>query len=78
MEENYTRMRNLLIVQLIAPNGQRPGVIQSKQIGEVKRAKFDVTTDGYHRLIATDHKTGDSFNATLCYSQRFIVLYIFF
>ena len=64
-EEDYTRMRDFLIVELIVPNGQRSGIIQGMQIGEVERAKFDVTTDGYHRLIVADHKTGDSLSATL-------------
>ena len=77
-EENYTRMRDFLIVEIIVPNGQRPGIIEGMQIGEVERSKFSITADGYHRLIVADHKTGDNCSATLfLYPEIFRAIDIF-
>ena len=71
-------MRDFLIVEIIIPNGQRPGIIQGMLVGDAKRAKKDITTDGYHGLIVGNHKIGRIASATLfLYPEIFRALNIF-
>ena len=54
----YNRIRDFLIVELIIPNGQRPGVICGMRVDEIERAKTNITSEGLHKLFVSDHKTG--------------------
>ena len=58
VECDYTTMRNFLILELIIPNGQRPGVIHGVTIDEIQEAKTLITPEGYNKLIVAKHKTG--------------------
>ena len=64
-EKDYAKIRNYLIVELIIPNGQRPGTISGMTVDEVILALEDVTPEGYHRIIVSNHKIGHISNATL-------------
>ena len=77
-EADYSMMRDFLIVELLIPNGQRPGVIHGVIVDEIKEAITSVTKEGYHKLIVSNHKTGYVHGATMfIYSQIFSCLTIF-
>ena len=74
----YTLLRDYLIVELIIPNAQRPGIIQGVTIGEAIRVKHDITCEGYHRLMVSSHKTGYVQSATIfIYKEVYRALDIF-
>ena len=78
VECEYSTMRNFLIVELIIPNGQRPGVIHGVTINEIQEAKTSITSEGYNKLIVANHKTGYLQSATLfIYPDIFSCLSIF-
>ena len=57
-QEIYTLIGDYLIVELIIPNAQRPGIIQGVTIDEAIRVKHDIICESYHRLMVSSHKTG--------------------
>ena len=63
--EIYNKLRDYLIVELIIPNAQRPGVIHGMKIKEIQNAKYQITPEGYHLLMVSEHKTGYVQCATL-------------
>ena len=76
--EQYKRFRDFLIPELLIPNAQRSEVIQGVMIEEVKSARIFVTPDGLHRLMVSNHKTGNFQSAALfLYPEVFDGLYLF-
>ena len=76
--EQYKRFRDFFIPELLIPNAQRSGVIQGVMIEEVESAEIFVTPDGLHRLMVSNHKTGNFQSAALfLYPEVFDGLYRF-
>ena len=76
--EEYTRMRDFLITELLIANAQRPGVITGLLRYEVDDAKTNITSEGYHKLAIDNHKTGNVQTATLfVYPEIFLALETF-
>ena len=76
--EEYTKMRDFLIVELIIANAQRPGVITGLLRCEVSDAKTTHTREGYHKLTIENHKTGYAQSATLfVYPEIYLALHTF-
>ena len=70
------RFRDLFIPELLIPNAQRTGVIQGIMIEEVESAEIFVTPDGLHRLMVSNHKTGN-LQTLFLYPEVFDGLYRF-
>ena len=67
-QREYDLMLGHLVLEILIPNGQRPGVIQGLIVEEVINGESDLVS-GYHRLRISDHKTGYIQHATLFLSS---------
>ena len=54
---DFELIRGYFILELVIPNGQRPGIIQGLVIEEVNSAENDIIDD-VNRIVVTEHKTG--------------------
>ena len=76
--QKFESIRNYFIAELIIPNGQRAGIISGIRIEEVENAQNSITSEGYHKIMIADHKTGHLQSATIfVYHEVFVRLYIF-
>ena len=73
-EESFTSMRDFLIVEIIIPNGQRPGIIQGMLIGEAKRARMMLQQMGITGSLLQIIKLGIFPAPRYLYTLKFIVL----
>ena len=67
-------MRDFLIVEIIIPNGQRPGIIQGMLIGEAKRARMMLQQMGITGSLLQIIKLGIFPAPRYLYTLKFIVL----
>ena len=64
-QDEYDDIRNYFIGELIIPNGQRSGIISGVNISEIEDARNQITVEGYHRIMISEHKTGFLQSATI-------------
>ena len=50
---------------MIIPNGQRAGIIPALIIEVIEQSHEQISPEGYHRIMVSDHKTGIKQCATL-------------
>ena len=55
-QSDFEHIRGFFILEIIIPNGQRPGVIEGLIIGEIFTAESDVV-ENVHRVFVAKHKT---------------------
>ena len=65
IKQDYEKIRNYFITELIIPNGQRAGIIPGLNIQEVKKAENEISKEGYHKIMIAEHKTGHLNPATI-------------